>query len=50
MWFRQFNKTGDYIPNSRLAEAATPELARTPANRWVTGYDDMGLGAIYGKP
>ena len=50
MWFRQFNKTGDYIPNSRLAEAATPELASTPANRWVTGYDDMGLGAIYGKP
>ena len=50
MWFRQFNKTGDYIPNSRLAEAATPELACTPANRWVTGYDDMGLGAIYGKP
>jgi hypothetical protein len=26
-WFRQFNKTGQYIPNSQLAYAATPILA-----------------------
>ena len=39
-WFRQFNKTGDYIPNSKLAVAATPELAGHSSNT-VSGYDEM---------
>jgi hypothetical protein len=49
-WFRQFNKTGQYIPNSRLAEAATPLLLSGPQNNTVMGYDDMGIGCPYGKP
>jgi hypothetical protein len=49
-WFRQFNKTGQYIPNSRLAEAATPQLLSGPNNNIVMGYDDMGIGSSYGKP
>ena len=49
-WFRQFNKTGQYIPNSRLAEAATPLLLSGPNNDIVMGYDDMGIGSSYGKP
>ena len=49
-WFRQFNKTGQYIPNSRLAEAATPLLLSGPNNDIVMGYDDMGIGSPYGKP
>jgi hypothetical protein len=49
-WFRQFNKTGQYIPNSRLAEAATPLLLSGPNNNIVMGYDDMGIGSPYGKP
>ena len=48
-WFRQFNKTGQYIPNSRLAEAATPLLLSGPNNNIVMGYDDMGIGSPYGK-
>jgi hypothetical protein len=39
LWFRQFNKTGDYIPNSRLAVAATPELAGV-SHPTVSGYDE----------
>jgi hypothetical protein len=39
-WFRQFNKTGDYIPNSKLAIAATPELVGKGSNE-VSGYDEM---------
>jgi hypothetical protein len=39
-WFRQFNKTGDYIPNSKLAVAATPQLAGHSSNA-VSGYDEM---------
>ena len=49
-WFRQFNKTGQYIPNSRLAQAATPLLLSGPNNDIVLGYDDMGIGSPYGKP
>jgi len=49
MWFRQFNKTGDYIPNSRLAEAATPQLVSGKNDGIVMGYDDMTLSS-YGKP
>jgi len=49
-WFRQFNKTGQYIPNSRLAEAATPQLLSGPNNNIVMGYDDMGIASPYGKP
>ena len=39
-WFRQFNKTGEYIPNSQLAYAATPELAGKNDSGIVTGYDE----------
>jgi hypothetical protein len=39
-WFRQFNKTGEYIPNSQLAYAATPELAGKNDSNVVTGYDE----------
>jgi hypothetical protein len=49
-WFRQFNKTGQYIPNSKLAQAATPLLLSGPNNDIVMGYDDMGVGCPYGKP
>ena len=49
-WFRQFNKTGQYIPNSRLAEAATPQLLSGPNNNIVMGYDDIGISSPYGKP
>ena len=49
-WFRQFNKTGQYIPNSRLAQAATPQLLAGPNNNVVMGYDDMGIGSSFGKP
>jgi len=49
-WFRQFNKTGQYIPNSRLAEAATPQLLSGPNSNIVMGYDDMGIASPYGKP
>ena len=42
-WFRQFNKTGDYIPNSGLKYAATPELAGlNDVNEVVDGYDPLG--------
>jgi hypothetical protein len=49
-WFRQFNKTGQYIPNSRLAEAATPLLLSGKNDGIVMGYDDMGIASTYGKP
>ena len=37
-WFRQFNKTGEYIPNSKLSEAATPGLIGKK-NTKVMGFD-----------
>ena len=40
-WFKQFNKTGEYIPNSKLAVAATPLLAGTNDSKIVSGYDGM---------
>jgi hypothetical protein len=45
-WFRQFNKTGDYIPNDQLKYAATPELAGVGKNEVVDAYDP--LGTVYG--
>ena len=42
-WFRQFNKTGDYIPNSKLPYAATPLLAGTNESGVVSGYDESML-------
>jgi len=42
-WFRQFNKTGDYIPNSKLPYAATPLLAGTNESGVVSGYDESTL-------
>ncbi len=42
-WFRQFNKTGDYIPNSKLPYAATPLLAGTNKSGVVSGYDESML-------
>ena len=42
-WFRQFNKTGDYIPNSKLPYAATPLLAGTNESCVVSGYDESML-------
>ena len=45
-WFRQFNKTGDYIPNSQLPYAATPSLAGTNPSGVVTGYDESDLNYI----
>jgi hypothetical protein len=41
--FRQFNKTGDYIPNSQLQFAATPLLAGKGNSNTVTGYDKSDL-------
>jgi hypothetical protein len=41
-WFRQFNKSGDYIPNSQLAHAAAPLLTSDPKNSTVVGFDEMG--------
>ena len=46
-WFRQFNKSGDYIPNSQLAKAATPLLAGDNPCNIVVGFDEMGND--YGK-
>jgi hypothetical protein len=42
-WFRQFNKTGDYIPNSKLPYAATPLLAGSNESGVVSGYDESTL-------
>jgi hypothetical protein len=42
-WFRQFNKTGDYIPNSQLPYAATPLLAGSNESGVVSGYDESTL-------
>ena len=41
-WFRQFNKTGQYIPNSQLAAAATPGLIGQRSS-CVSAYDAMDL-------
>jgi hypothetical protein len=41
-WFRQFTKTGDYIPNSQLPYASTPLLAGVGNNPEVFGYDPLG--------
>ena len=38
-WFRQFNTTAEYIPNSQLAKAATPLLVDGPKNQAVIGYN-----------
>ena len=46
-WFRQFNKSGDYIPNSQLPQAATPLLAGDNKGDIVVGFDEMGTA--YGK-
>jgi hypothetical protein len=46
-WFRQFNKTGDYIPNSKLPVSATPLLAGKGDSNVVSGYDEFGTE--YGK-
>jgi hypothetical protein len=42
--FRQFNKTGDYIPNSQLAIAAAPQstMSGIPKDGIVQGYDNLG--------
>ena len=45
-WFRQFNKTGDYIKNSDLAMSATPLLAGTGKNNIVSGYDEFNYGLV----
>ena len=37
-WFRQFNKTGEYIRNSDLAKAAAPKLTGGPVVTKVMGY------------
>ena len=42
-WFRQFNKTGQYIPNSQLPNAATPLLAGTNDSNVVSGYNEMDI-------
>jgi hypothetical protein len=36
--FRQFNKTGTYIPNSQLSKAAAPKLTGGPKVDKVTGF------------
>ena len=40
-WFRQFNKSANYIPNSQLAKAATPKLLAGPMNEKVVGYNSF---------
>jgi hypothetical protein len=40
-WFRQFNKTAEYIPNSQLAYAAAPELTTKVEPAYVKGFDLM---------
>lgn len=49
-WFQQFNKTGEYIPNSQLKYAATPELAGRGHDTVVSGFDPLGLeyGSVVG--
>jgi hypothetical protein len=41
-WFRQFSKTGDYIPNSMLPYAATPKLAGIGNSTEIMAYDSLG--------
>ena len=38
-WFRQFNKTGQYIPNSQLSKAAAPKFTGGPKVTKVMGFD-----------
>ena len=38
-WFRQFNKTGQYVPNSELAKAAAPKFTGGPKVTKVMGFD-----------
>ena len=38
-WFRQFNKTGQYVPNSELAKAAAPKFTAGPKVTKVMGFD-----------
>jgi len=46
--FYQFNKTGQYIPNSQLAYAATPLLlSETNDSDVVSGYNEMDLSYQY---
>ena len=40
-FFRQFTKTGEYIPNSQLAKAATPKLLSGPKVDRVIGYNSF---------
>ncbi len=40
-FFRQFNKTGEYIPNSQLAKAATPKFLSGPKINKVVGYNSF---------
>ena len=42
-WFKQFNKTGEYIPNSELQYAATPLLAGRNESNVVMGYNEADL-------
>ena len=37
--FRQFSKSGTYIPNSKLSQAAAPKLTGGPKVTKVTGFD-----------
>ena len=46
-WFRQFNKTGDYIPNSQLQYAATPLLAGKGDSNVVSGYNNADLNYAF---
>ena len=38
-WYRQFNKTGQYIPNSQLSKAAAPKFTGGPKVTKVMGFD-----------
>ena len=40
-FFRQFNKTGTYIPNSKLSKAAAPKLTGSDKVNTVTGFSSF---------
>ena len=40
-FFRQFNKTGTYIPNSKLSKAAAPKLTSSDKVNKVTGFSSF---------
>lgn len=40
-WFKQFSKTGNYIPNSALPKAAAPILTGGPKVEKVTGFSSF---------